>query len=356
MDCIEITKELIKIDSSNLKDANKAIDFCEGILLSHGLKTEIIENNGFKTLICTIGSGDKKIILNGHLDIVPGKAEQFVPYIEDGKLFGRGSADMKAGAAAMLTTMLKLKNEDLNCKLQLQLVTDEETGGFNCSKYLVDNGFRGDFVICGEPTQLGIGVQAKGILQIYLEFFGKSAHGSRPWQGTNAIIKAYEAFNAILELPFAKEKSKLYNCPSINLSKIEGGDVYNKVPAYCKMCLDIRFLPGQDPQEIIRQIEDAASVKVNIHSIGDAVKTKVDDLYVVKLSQAITKITNNNVEIFGQHGSADTRFYSKYDIPAVEFGPTGQNWHGDDEFVMVDSIYTYEQMLIDFILNINSGL
>lgn len=355
MDCIEITKELIKIDSSNLKDANKAIDFCEGILLSHGLKTEIIENNGFKTLICTIGSGDKKIILNGHLDIVPGKAEQFVPYIEDGKLFGRGSADMKAGAAAMLTTMLKLKNEDLNCKLQLQLVTDEETGGFNCSKYLVDNGFRGDFVICGEPTQLGIGVQAKGILQIYLEFYGKSAHGSRPWQGTNAIIKAYEAFNAILELPFAKEKSELYNCPSINLSKIEGGDVYNKVPAYCKMCLDIRFLPGQDPQEIIRQIEDAAGVKVNIHSIGDAVKTKVDDLYVVKLSQAITKITNNNVEIFGQHGSADTRFYSKYDIPAVEFGPTGKNWHGDDEFIIVDSVYTYEQMLIDFILNIISN-
>lgn len=356
MDCIEITRELIKIDSSNLEGANKAINFCQNILLSHGLKTEVIDNNGFKTLICTIGSGDKKIILNGHLDIVPGKAEQFIPYIEDGKLYGRGSADMKSGAAAMITTMLKLKDEDLNCKLQLQLVTDEETGGFNCSKYLVDNGFRGDFVICGEPTQLGIGVQAKGILQVYLEFFGKSAHGSRPWQGDNAIVKAYEAFKSIADLPFTKEKSELYDCPSVNLSKIEGGDVYNKVPDYCKMCLDIRFLPEQNPMEIVRQIEEAVGAKVNIHSIGDAVKTKVDNLYVKKLSKSVSKITNSSTEIFGQHGSADTRFYSKYDIPAVEFGPVGENWHGDNEFVIVNSVYTYEQMLIDFILNISSNL
>ncbi len=353
MDCIEITKELIKIDSSNLEGANKAIDFCEDILLSEGLKSEIIENNGFKTLVCTIGTGDKKIILNGHLDIVPGKAEQFKPYIEDKKLYGRGSADMKSGAAAMVTTMLKLKDKKLPCQVQLQLVTDEENGGFNCSEYLTKNGFSGDFVICGEPTQLGIGVQAKGILQIYLEFSGKSAHGSRPWQGDNAILKAYKAFKAIENLPFTKEKSELYNCPSVNLSKIEGGDVYNKVPDYCKMCIDIRFLPEQNHLEIIRQIEEASGVEVHVHSIGDAVKTKIDDAYVTKLSKSVSKITNNKAELFGQHGSADTRFYSKYNIPSVEFGPAGQNWHGNDEFVMVDSVYSYEQMLVDFILNLD---
>lgn len=355
MDCIEITKELIKIDSSNLEGANKAIKFCESILLSNGLKTEIIENNGFEILVCTIGSGNKKIILNGHLDIVPGKTDQFIPYIDDGKLYGRGGADMKSGAAAMITTMLKLKDKKLPCEVQLQLVTDEETGGTNCSNYLVQKGFTGDFVICGEPTQLGIGVQAKGILQIYLEFSGKSAHGSRPWQGDNAIVKAFEAFKIIENLPFTKEKSELYNSPSVNLSKIEGGDVYNKVPDYCKMCLDIRFLPEQNPMEILKQIKEAADVEVHIHSVGNAVRTKVDDVYVSKLSHSISKTTNSKVELFGQHGSADTRFYSKYNIPAVEFGPAGQNWHGHDEFVIIDSVYTYEQILIDFILNLDSN-
>lgn len=351
MNCIDITKELIKIDSSNLKGANKAIDFCNDLLLSNGLKTEIIENNGFKTLICTIGAGPKTLILNGHLDVVSGKEEQFTPYEKQGKLYGRGSADMKSGAAAMTSTLLELKDEKLPCRVQLQLVTDEETGGLNCSQYLVVNGFRGDFVICGEPTQLGIGVQAKGILQLDINFPGKSAHGSRPWQGDNAIIKAYKAFEKILNLPFAKEKSELYKSPSINLSRIEGGDVYNKVPDHCKMSLDIRFLPEQDADEIIRQIESVVESEVKVHSYGDPVKTKVNDTSVEKLMESIDNITNNKPEIFGQHGSADTRFYSKYDIPAVEFGPTGANWHGDDEYVLIDSVYLYKDILKNFIIN-----
>lgn len=350
MNCIEITKELIKIDSSNLEGANRAIGFCNDLLISNGLKTETIENMGFKTLICTIGDGSKTLILNGHLDIVPGKEKQFTPYEKEGKLYGRGSADMKSGAAAMLSTILELKNQNLPCKVQLQLVTDEETGGLNCSKHLVDNGFTGDFVICGEPTQLGIGVQAKGILQLDIDFFGKSAHGSRPWQGDNAIIKAYKAFEKILNLPFTKEKSELYHSPSINLSKIEGGDVYNKVPDYCKMSLDIRFLPEQNADEIVKQIEKTIGSKIKLHSYGDAIKTKVDDTYVKKLTQSIKNITKNKPEIFGQHGSADTRFYSKYDIPAVEFGPNGANWHGDDEYVLIDSVYMYKDILENFIL------
>lgn len=351
MNCIDITKELIKIDSSNLKGANKAIDFCNDLLLSNGLKTEIIENNGFKTLISTIGDSPKTLILNGHLDVVSGKKEQFTPYEKEGKLYGRGSADMKSGAAAMISTILELKNEKLPLKVQLQLVTDEETGGLNCSQYLAANGFRGDFVICGEPTQLGIGVQAKGILQLDIDFLGKSAHGSRPWQGDNAIIKAYKAFEKILDLPFAKEKSELYDSPSINLSKIEGGEVYNKVPDHCKMSLDIRFLPEQNADEIIGQIEVAVEGDVTIHSYGDPVKTKVNDIYVEKLMKSINSITNNKPEVFGQHGSADTRFYSKYDIPAVEFGPSGANWHGDDEYVLINSVYTYKDILKNFILN-----
>ena len=111
MNCIDITKELIKIDSSNLEGANKAIDFCEDLLISNGLKTEIIENNGFKTLVCTIGEGDKTLILNGHLDVVPGKHETIYTLRKKGKLYGRGSADMKSGAAAMISSILELKND-----------------------------------------------------------------------------------------------------------------------------------------------------------------------------------------------------------------------------------------------------
>ncbi|MFB4163962.1 hypothetical protein ACE1TI_09000 [Alteribacillus sp. JSM 102045] len=72
--------------------------------------------------------------------------------------------------------------QDLNSKIQLQIVSDEETGGLNGTKFLTEQGYLGDFVICGEPTELGIGVQSKGVMQLVIETIGKPAHGSRPWK------------------------------------------------------------------------------------------------------------------------------------------------------------------------------
>ncbi|PWG67608.1 succinyl-diaminopimelate desuccinylase, partial [Enterobacter mori] len=83
---------------------------------------------------------------------------------------------------------------------------------------------------CAEPTQLGIGFQAKGILQIDIELRGTSAHSSRPWEGENAVVKAFELYQQLISLPFAKESTEVYDQPSINLAKINAGDVYNKVP------------------------------------------------------------------------------------------------------------------------------
>jgi succinyl-diaminopimelate desuccinylase len=349
---MELLKTLIRIESSTKASANEAILYCSRWLETQGIQTKNFDHNGYKSVVSEIGSGSKTLIFNGHLDVVSAKSAQFSPYEEDGKLYGRGSADMKAGVSAMMCVLADLKNKSINCKIQLQLVSDEEDGD-NCSKSLTDEGYIGDFVICGEPTNLGIGVQSKGILQIDIGIFGKSAHGSRPWQGENAILKAYEIFNLITKLPFAKEKSELYDFPSINLSKIDGGDVYNKVPHFCKMSLDIRFLPQQNIGEIIDQIKSiAGGEEITIFSEGDPVKTDINDLYVKKLLESISSVSNKkNAITFGQHGSSDTRFFSRFNIPAVEFGPCGENWHGDDEYVTIDSVVLYKDILEEFALN-----
>lgn len=350
METIELLKNLIAIESINRETSNLAIDFCESWLLKRGISGKIIENNGYKSFVCEIGQGDKNLIFNGHLDVVSAKPEQFHPFERNERLYGRGSADMKAGVAAMMNTIVDLKDKVLPCKVQLQLVSDEETGGLNCSSFLADQGYRGDFVICGECTQLGLGIQAKGILQIDIDVYGKSAHGSRPWRGENAILKAIEYFNKITELPFAKEKSELYDFPSINLSKLSAGDAYNKVPDYCKMSLDIRFLPEQNIEEILKQITQIVGDNINIHSTGEPVKTKIHDKYVQSLSAIVEETLNKSTSIFGQHGSADTRFFSKYGIPAIEFGPVGENCHGAEEYVEINSIYRYEEILKKFAL------
>lgn len=349
MVCVDFIKNLIRIDSSNREGANKALGVCAEFMRSKNLRYKLLENNGYHMLVSTIGNGGKALVLNGHLDVVDARQDQFIPREVDDRLYGRGSADMKASVAAMISAMVELQNQELPCKLELQLVTDEETGGNNCSRYLADSNPHKDFVICGEPTNLGIGTLCKGILQIDIVVNGKSAHGSRPWEGENAIIKAYELFNGINKLPFALAKSDAYKGPSINLSKIEGGMMYNKVPDGCILSLDIRFLPGQDYEDIIDQIESLACEKIIIHGHADPLKTSSEDGFVQALARTIEKHSDKKANIFGQHGSSDARFFSKHGIPAVEFGPSGDNWHGNDEYIVLDSVKTFEKILIDFI-------
>lgn len=349
-----LLEDLIKIDSSTKEGANKAIDFCKVWLKERHLPAQALENNGYKMLVCEIGQGDRTLVLNGHVDVVSGKAEQFSPKESGGRLYGRGAADMKAGVAAMMCAVNDLKNQKLSSKIQLQIVSDEETGGFHCSKTLADQGYRGDFVICPEPTQLGIGLQAKGILRFELDSTGKSAHGSRPWEGINAIEKTYKNYQKILSLPFMKEQSELYPSPSLNLAKIQGGDVYNKVPEQCRASFEIRFLPTQTKEDILEQIKSVIDGTITVGLTGEPVRTDIDHPYIKHLFQTITQTLGNETLIFGQHGSADTRFFSAYGIPAIEFGPSGANWHGDDEYIELTSVELYEKIIISFALHFHS--
>lgn len=345
----ELLKELLLIDSSTKEGANQAVEFCKQWLLEHDLEPELIENNEYKMLVCEIGEGDKTIVFNGHVDVVSGKKEQFVPIEKDGRIYARGSADMKAGVAAMMVAIAELNTQKIGVKIQLQIVSDEEIGGFNCSGHLVENGYRGDFVICSEPTQLGIALQAKGVLRLEVEVSGKAAHGSRPWEGENAIVKAYQVYEKLLELPFTKESSEFYPSPSINLAIISGGEVFNKVPDRCVMSLDIRYLPGQNPDKIVQQIESISGSEVRIGMNGIPVATERDNKFITLLKPVVEKHIGGQAVIFGQHGSADTQFFAAHGIPAIEFGPSGANWHGDDEYVVFESIEKYKNILIDYI-------
>jgi len=351
MQTFELINKLIKIDSSTKENANKAVEFAKAYMDEHGIEGKIVENEGYKSYICEIGEGNKKIILNGHLDVVPGKEELFEPYEKEGRFYGRGSSDMKSACAAMMNTVIKLKNEKLPCKVMLQLVSDEEDGGYHCSQYLVQNGYVGDFVICGEPTNLGISVQSKGFMRVDIIEYGRSAHGSRPWEGDNAILKAIDTYDKVVNLPFMSERTEFYNGSSINLAVIEGGVIYNKVPDRCRIGLDIRFVPHIEPERIVKEIESVVNGDVVINTVGASVNMSPEHPYVKQLMDAIKAETHREkIEIVAQHGSADTRFFTKEKIPSVEFGPSGEFWHGDGEYVLIESVYEYERILERFIL------
>ncbi|WP_053365265.1 M20 family metallopeptidase [Bacillus sp. FJAT-27245] len=348
---LKLLNDLISIDSSSVDGANEAVRFCGDWLRENGLPVSFFENNGYRMLVSEIGSGDFTLVLNGHVDVVAAKAAQFIPYERDGKIFGRGSADMKAGVAAMMSALARLNGRELRIKVQLQIVSDEEIGGFNCTGYLVENGYRGDFAICGEPTGLGIANQAKGVLRTDILATGKPAHGSRPWEGVNAIEKAYGVYREILNLPFACESSDYYEKPSINLAKINAGGAYNVVPDQCMMGFDIRYLPGQDKDEILRQISGIDDVQLIPGMFSKPIDTDRNHPFLQLLGDVVQRYTALPAHYFGQHGSADTVFFAKYGIPAIEFGPAGGDWHGDEEYVEIESVLAFRNILVELALS-----
>lgn len=355
---IELLKNMIKIQSDTKEGANEALDFCALWLKEKGQDVTVHENNGFKMLTAIKGQGSETLIWNGHVDVVPGHPEQFIPKEENGRIYGRGAADMKAGVAAMMQAFVELDSSKLERIIQLHIVTDEEIGGRNTSKWLVEQGYTGDFIICGEPTALKIGLQSKGVLRVDLKFKGKPVHGSRPWEGINAIESAMKFHAGMTDLPFRKESTEYYEQPSVNLPLIKAGDRYNVVPEICEMSYDIRFMPGQDKDEIVHQMKELAKqihvqMEYKASSLTPPLTTSEDNSYIQQLEKAILETTGDAPILFGQHGAADTRYYAEVNggEGAIEFGPSGNDWHGNAEYVLISSVHQYKDILLALILS-----
>ena len=349
MDSVELLKELMKIDSTSRHGANQAVEYAVAYLKDNGIEGKILENDGFKSFVAIIGCGDRTLVLNGHLDVVSGKKEQFQPVEKEGRIYGRGSADMKAGCVSIIKAFIRLKDNPPKCRLMLQLVPDEETGGKKGSAFLVEQGYTVDMVICTEPTNMKISIQSKGIIQLDVTTRGLSAHGSRPWQGVNAIEKSMENFKRITDLEILKIGSEFYESSTVNLAWIKGGDIYNRVPDQCIMGLDIRYVPHLDSQDIVSEINAVVDGDVELVNREYGVHVEPDNDYIGLLKESLLKvIPKGDVELAVQHGGSDGRYFSAKGIPAIELGPKGDFWHGDGEYVEIESMVELEEIIVDF--------
>src|SRR5205807_5221517 len=150
-------------------------------------------------------------------------------------------------------------------------------------------------------------------------------------------------------LPFARESSEMFDRPSINLGRIEGGDALNKVPDQCTMAVDVRYLPGQDPEEILRQVREIASIEDTRTFIWPTVAVPRTNPYVRALSDAVARAALGEVMSVGRDGASDAAAFIEAGIPAVEYGPVGDGHHGPEEWVSVPSLARYRRALGDFV-------
>jgi succinyl-diaminopimelate desuccinylase len=346
-----LTERLISYDTSTLEGVREAAGFVEGWLEARDVDAKVGTHNGLPVIAATVGAGaGATVVLHGHLDVVPGLPEQFEPRIEGDHLIGRGAYDMKGGLAAMMCATRDLAAQTA-VKVHFVCVCDEESDEAEArgSDYLVEKGYTGDFAITGEPTDMHIGIQAKGVLALRIDVSGTAAHGSTPWLGDNAVMKAVDVFRRIEAMPFTRESSEMFDRPSVSLGRIMGGDAMNKVPDRCTIDVDIRFLPGQSAAAILDEIASLPDTQVNVMLHRDPAIVERDNPHVLLLAESIGGgLPAEHISI-GRDGASDIVSFLEAGTPGVEFGPVGAGHHGPDEWVSIDSLVRYQRALVDFV-------
>jgi len=338
------------------------------ILTSLGAAPEVVRGEaGRPSVVTAFGSGARpKLAWNGHLDVVPAgdpstwEHPPFAGTVVDGRLVGRGTADMKGAVAAALSAASAIVRSGvrLGGTLELHLGADEELAGLHGTKVLWEAGLLDqDACIVGEPTELQLALAERGGAWVTATALGKAAHGSRPHLGVNAITSMARFLLRIEEVLPDREHA-LVGRPTVNAALISGGSAPNVVPDRCEVDVDRRLVPGEtSPEEALAPFERLAAsihaehpevdLSFRVREWTDAAEAPRDSLIADLLRAAVTEETGSAPADVGMTGITDARFYiNQVRIPTVICGPgsltvahTANEWVAVDELVAAARIY-----------------
>lgn len=335
--------------------------------------TVVRSDTGRPNVVGVIGAGSPRLAWNGHLDVVPAGAPDTWTYgpwdgiVSQGRLVGRGSADMKGGVAAALGAVAAMRRAGIapNGTLVFHLAADEELMGIHGTKVLWERGLLDqDACIVGEPTELQIATAERGGAWFTVTAFGRASHGSQPHRGVNAITSMARLLLRLGEaLP--ELRHPLVGPPTINAALIEGGTAPNVVPDRCTVEIDRRIIPGEtDPEavtdpflELIARIREAnpeVELSVELREWTDAAETSADSAVARLALQATAAERDAPSSIVGFSGITDARFYiNQARIPTIILGPGSMTVaHTANEAVAVDELVSaariYARMFAGF--------
>lgn len=349
---LELTKDLVRFKSTNddLEEINRCLDFIEEYF--SGPEFEVIrhESDGVPSMVVTFGEENPELMLHGHIDVIEAPDEMFETEIKDGKLYGRGTGDMKAGVAALMQVMKDLKEEQPS--VGLMIVSDEEVGGFKGAGHLFEEHYSPEFAVSAEPNNiegyLDIIADQKGILQIKVSTEGLSAHGSRPWNGENAAENFMEKWPEIREL-FADHEDGENWVTTVNLGKIRAGESTNKVPEKAEAWLDIRTAREYPNEEVLEDLRSIEGLEVEEVKLDESMLSTDHGNDKVQALKGSAERFEDECKIARKEPGSDMRFLTEHGIPAAVFGPEGYNAHAPNEYAVIDSLGDYYSIMMDFI-------
>ena len=371
---LRLTSSLVKIPSENPPGNEREVaNYLESEMKKIGFKISRYDfKPGRPNLIGRLKTGDgRTIIFDGHMDTVPAgnpdlwiTKDPFSGEIIDGRLYGRGSADMKSSIAAFLSAVeTVLDKSELEGEVLVFLVSDEEASGMG-TKDILSKGYAADMAVVGEPTGLEVMIAHKGVVRWRLSTFGKSAHSSSPEKGINAI---YKMAKACLELRRFSERLQLrrhplLGSPTMSINMIRGGEKDNVIPDFCEVSIDRRLVPGEKLEdvesELINVLEGIKRRDKEFHYRLDRYQyippslTKPDADIVQLMKKIVRKVVGVEPKVSGFKATCEMVHLVNSGVPTVIFGSGKlEQAHKINEYVEVEEIVKAAEIYAHLIVN-----
>ena len=371
---LELIERLVAFDTTSRNSNLELIGFVSDLLAEMGIDSELVHDadGGKANLYATLGPGDRPgIALSGHTDVVPvdgqpWSSDPFRVETRDGRLYGRGTSDMKSFIAACLALAPEFLARPIQTPLHLAFSHDEEVGCVGVRSLLArlaEREVRPKGCIVGEPTEMKVIRAHKGKLSFRCHVRGREAHSSLVDQGVNAVEAAAEAIACLKGIarrfrdqgPYDPELSPPYT--SVHTGVVQGGTALNIVPLDCWFDFEIRHLPEDDPREVHAELETFVAERLlpEMQAVDAATGFRFEEISriaglsvdeeteIVQLCKALTGANRTGKVSFGTEAGL---FQEMAGIPTVVCGPGSiEQAHKPDEYISLDQVAQCEAFL-----------
>lgn len=373
MNSRELLAQLVRFDTTSRESNLALIDFVRTYLQDHGVACELVYNahKSKANLLATIGPADVPgIVLSGHTDVVPvdGQRWSVAPFElteKDGKLYGRGTADMKGYIACVLACVPALVKAPLRMPVHIALSYDEEVGCLGV-RSLIER-FHGQPIkpllcVIGEPTELKPVLGHKGKLAVRCEVHGAACHSAYAPSGVNAIEYAARLISELVRLgeglKMPQHLDQRFDPPfsTVQTGLINGGKALNIVPQNCSFDFEVRALPAQDPWQVAQQLQHYAEQILLPAMQAVSAQSAISFSELSSYPGLATSLQSQAAEwvaqfcgsqefgtvAFGTEGG----LFDQAGIPTVVCGPGSmEQGHKPDEFISVEQLAACDRML-----------
>ena len=361
MDLIATIEDLIRFrtETGNAAEIAKAAQYIKDKFAHTSAQVEIFQCDASPVIFLrNVDTLDFDVLVLGHIDVVPAADEMFEPVIKDGKMFGRGTLDMKSFAAVALNSMEYVVTHKLPLKFGIVLSTDEEKGSKSTESFLaaypeikarivLDNDVGGDIT--------KIVSKCKNPVFVKLIAEGKEAHGSTPWAGVDAnellmqawqnIRQIYPYFSA--ELPAPDDKW----IDTVHFAKIEGGQVSNIISNYAEALLDFRLTETSSVANLEKNLQKCMphGVQYKIVSASTPVVMDENNPDILNYKRFAENIMRRPIEFEHIGGATDSRAFAVKGSTVIMHSGTGDGMHASGEYVEIESVNQIADIQIKFL-------